>query len=59
MQPVGIYAGKSKNKNQGFYYLYLEAVSIKNSKSQSVPEDLPDSNPKARPTELFDLFSFS
>ncbi|KAL2345025.1 hypothetical protein Fmac_006310 [Flemingia macrophylla] len=51
--------GKSKNRNQGFYYLYLEAVSIKNSKSQSIPEDLQDSNPKARPTELFDLFSFS
>ncbi|KAG5086558.1 hypothetical protein JHK82_053955 [Glycine max] len=56
---MDIGGGKSKNKNQGFYYLYLEAVSIKNSKSQSVPEDLPDSNPKARPTELFDLFSFS
>ena len=59
MQLVGIYAGKSKNRNQGFYYLYLEAVSIKNSKSQSTPEDLQESNPKARPTELFDLFSFS
>nr|KYP70842.1 DNA replication licensing factor MCM8 [Cajanus cajan] len=56
---MDIGGGKSKNKNQGFYYLYLEAVSIKNSKSQSIPEDLQDSNPKARPTELFDLFSFS
>ncbi|KAK7285096.1 hypothetical protein RJT34_19855 [Clitoria ternatea] len=56
---MDIGGGKSKNRNQGFYYLYLEAVSIKNSKSQSTPEDLQDSNPKARPTELFDLFSFS
>lgn len=59
MQLVATYTGKSKNRNQGFYYLYLEAVSIKNSKSQSTLEDLQDSNPKARPTELFDLFSFS
>ncbi|KAI4300231.1 hypothetical protein L6164_033629 [Bauhinia variegata] len=56
---MDIGGGKSKNRNQGFYYLYLEAVSIKNSKSQSMPEDVQDSNPKARPTELFDLFSFS
>ncbi|CAI8614550.1 unnamed protein product [Vicia faba] len=56
---MDIGGGKSKNKNQGFYYLYLEAVSIMNSKSQSIPEDSQDSNAKARPTELFDLFSFS
>ncbi|KAJ1443853.1 P-loop containing nucleoside triphosphate hydrolase [Sesbania bispinosa] len=56
---MDIGGGKSKNRNQGFYYLYLEAISVKNSKSQSIPEDSQDSNPKARPTELFDLFSFS
>lgn len=56
---VGIYVGKSKNRNQGFYYLYLEAVSIKNSKSQFTSQDLQDSNAKTRPAELFDLFSFS
>ncbi|QCD97888.1 minichromosome maintenance protein 8 [Vigna unguiculata] len=56
---MDIGGGKSKNRNQGFYYLYLEAVSIKNSKSQSTSQDLQDSNPKTRPTELFDLFSFS
>ncbi|KAJ7972447.1 DNA helicase [Quillaja saponaria] len=56
---MDIGGGKSKNKNQGFYYLYLEVVSIKNSKSQSTPEDMQVSNPKARPTELLDLFSFS
>lgn len=39
--------------------MYLDAVSIKNSKSQSTAEDLQDSNSKARATELLDLFSFS
>lgn len=39
--------------------MYLEAVSIKNSKSQSTAEDLQDSNFNARATELADLFSFS
>ncbi|CAL0309852.1 unnamed protein product [Lupinus luteus] len=56
---MDIGGGRSKNRNQGFYYLYLEAVSVKNSKSQSTSEDLQDSNPTARPTELFDLFTFS
>ncbi|KAG7964536.1 hypothetical protein I3843_09G175800 [Carya illinoinensis] len=56
---MDIGGGKSKSKNQGFYYLYLDAVSIKNSKSQSTAEDLQDSNSKARATELLDLFSFS
>ncbi|XP_048321239.2 probable DNA helicase MCM8 isoform X1 [Ziziphus jujuba] len=56
---IDIGGGKSKSKSQGFYYLYLEAISIKNSKSQSTQEDLQDSNSNARPTELFDLFSFS
>ncbi|KAH7513013.1 hypothetical protein FEM48_Zijuj12G0151300 [Ziziphus jujuba var. spinosa] len=56
---IDIGGGKSKSKSQGFYYLYLDAISIKNSKSQSTQEDLQDSNSNARPTELFDLFSFS
>ncbi|XWS59719.1 hypothetical protein CRYUN_Cryun08bG0146100 [Craigia yunnanensis] len=56
---MDIGGGKSKSRNQGFYYLYIEAVSIKNSKSQSMPEDLQDSNCIARPTEQVDLFSFS
>ncbi|KAJ6923018.1 DNA helicase MCM8 [Populus alba x Populus x berolinensis] len=51
--------GKSKNKNQGFYYLYLEVVSIKNSKLQSTSDNLQDSKCNARATELSDLFSFS
>ena len=54
-----IFSGKSKGKSQGLYYLYLEAVSIKNSKSQSSPEEMQDSNSNARATELLDLFSFS
>lgn len=53
------FSGKSRSKNQGFYYLYLEAISIKNSKSQSNAEDLQDSNSNARASELADLFSFS
>uniref|UniRef100_A0A5B7BZM9 Probable DNA helicase MCM8 n=1 Tax=Davidia involucrata TaxID=16924 RepID=A0A5B7BZM9_DAVIN len=56
---MDIGGGKSKSKNQGLYYLYLEVVSIKNSKSQSMPDDLQDTNADARATELFDLFSFS
>ncbi|XP_028775178.1 probable DNA helicase MCM8 [Neltuma alba] len=56
---MDIGGGKSKNRSQGFYYLYLEAVSVQNSKSQSTNEDLQDTNPKARPAELLDLFSFS
>ncbi|XVF07964.1 hypothetical protein REPUB_Repub06bG0184700 [Reevesia pubescens] len=56
---MDIGGGKSKSRNQGFYYLYIEAVSIKNSKSQSMPEDLQDSNSNARSPELVDMFSFS
>lgn len=51
--------GKSKGKNQALYYLYLEVVSIKNSKSQSVPEDAQDTNINARSSEHLDLYSFS
>ncbi|KAK3038400.1 hypothetical protein RJ639_030566 [Escallonia herrerae] len=54
---MDIGGGKSKSKDQGLYYLYPEVVSIKNSKSQSVSENLQDSD--ARATEIFDLFSFS
>ncbi|KAJ8538310.1 hypothetical protein K7X08_014850 [Anisodus acutangulus] len=55
---MDIGGGKSKGKNQGLYYLYLEVVSITNSKSQSTPEGAQD-NSNARATELFDLYSFS
>ncbi|GMH10098.1 hypothetical protein Nepgr_011939 [Nepenthes gracilis] len=51
--------GKSKSKFQGLYYLYLEAISIKNSKSQPVPEDSQYSDSDGRVTEMLDLFSFS
>jgi hypothetical protein len=36
------FVGKAKVKNQGLFYLYLEAVSIMNSKSQSLSEDSQD-----------------
>ncbi|XP_042475384.1 probable DNA helicase MCM8 [Macadamia integrifolia] len=56
---MDIGGGKSKGKNQGLYYLYLEAVSIRNSKSQSIPEDMQDGSADVRATELLDLYSFS
>ncbi|PSR98198.1 DNA helicase [Actinidia chinensis var. chinensis] len=56
---MDIGGGKSKTKNQGLYYLYLEVVSIKNSKSQSQLEDFQDTNADTRATELLDLFTFS
>ncbi|KAI6698199.1 hypothetical protein NL676_018318 [Syzygium grande] len=56
---MDIGGGKSKSKNQGFYYLYLEAVSVRNSKSQSTTEDSRDTISDARATELFDSFSFT
>ncbi|KAI3442971.1 DNA helicase [Psidium guajava] len=56
---MDIGGGKSKTKNQGFYYLYLEAVSLRNSKSQSTTEDSRDPVSDTRATELFDLFSFT
>ncbi|XP_052174144.1 probable DNA helicase MCM8 [Diospyros lotus] len=56
---MDIGGGKSKSKNQGLYYLYLEVVSIKNSKSQHLPGDFQDANADARATELLDLFTFS
>ncbi|XP_020522186.1 probable DNA helicase MCM8 isoform X2 [Amborella trichopoda] len=51
--------GKSKSKNQGLYYLYLEAVSIRNSKSQSAAEDLQVTNVDFRAGLLTDLYAFS
>ncbi|XP_021865143.1 probable DNA helicase MCM8 isoform X2 [Spinacia oleracea] len=51
--------GKSKSKHQGLYYLYLEAVSVTNSKSLSIPEDSEYTTADARATEMSDLFSFS
>ncbi|XP_075087040.1 putative DNA helicase MCM8 isoform X2 [Nicotiana tabacum] len=55
---MDIGGGKSKSKNQGLHYLYLEVVSITNSKSQSTLKGSQD-NSNARSTELFDLFSFT
>ncbi|KAL3628551.1 DNA replication licensing factor mcm8 [Castilleja foliolosa] len=56
---MDIGGGKSKGKNQALYYLYLEAVSVTNSKSQSVPDDMQHSNTNARSEEHLDLYSFS
>ncbi|GAB2226931.1 hypothetical protein Drorol1_Dr00008730 [Drosera rotundifolia] len=51
--------GKSKTKLQGIFYLYLEAVSIKNSKSLSAAEGSQYSSVDDRATEMIGLFSFS
>ncbi|XP_074275428.1 putative DNA helicase MCM8 isoform X2 [Silene latifolia] len=51
--------GKSKSKYQGLYYLYLEGVSVTNSKSQSIPEGSQYTTADARASEMSDLFSFS
>ncbi|KAL9689261.1 hypothetical protein QQ045_033696 [Rhodiola kirilowii] len=56
---MDIGGGKSKNKNQGLFYLYIEAVSVKNSKSQTALEDPQNSKYVSGATELCDLFSFS
>ncbi|KAJ6793682.1 putative DNA helicase MCM8 isoform X1 [Iris pallida] len=56
---MDIGGGKSKNKNQGLYYLYLEAVSVINSKSQSVSEDSQASNSDSGTKLLFDFYTFS
>lgn len=54
---MDIGGGKSKSKNQGLFYLYMEVVSVKNTKSQS--EDSQDNEVGGRATELLDTFSFS
>ncbi|WOL04368.1 putative DNA helicase MCM8 isoform X1 [Canna indica] len=55
---MDIGGGRSKSKNQGLYYLYLEAVSVRNSKSQST-EDVQENNSKTGACVPFDFFSFS
>ncbi|XP_009794628.1 putative DNA helicase MCM8 [Nicotiana tabacum] len=55
---MDIGGGKSKSKNQGLHYLYVEVISITNSKSQSTLQGSQD-NSNARSTEPFDLFSFT
>lgn len=52
-------SGKSKSKNQALYYLYIEAVSVTNSKSQLVPEDTQHTDTSISSTQHFDLYSFS
>ncbi|KAK4481048.1 hypothetical protein RD792_011917 [Penstemon davidsonii] len=56
---MDIGGGKSKGKNQALYYLYLEAVSITNSKSQSAPQDMQNTDIISRAAEHFDLYTFS
>lgn len=53
------FPGKSKNKNQGLYYLYLEAVSVSNSKSPADSEDFQVTNSETRANMLSDFHAFS
>ncbi|XP_074575784.1 putative DNA helicase MCM8 [Curcuma longa] len=50
--------GRSKNKHQGLYYLYLEAVSIRSLKSNNT-EDVQENNSKSGACTLSDFISFS
>uniref|UniRef100_A0ACD5TFY3 Uncharacterized protein n=1 Tax=Avena sativa TaxID=4498 RepID=A0ACD5TFY3_AVESA len=45
--------GKSKSKNQGLYYLYLEAISIRNSKGHAVSENSGASSTNTLPSGSF------
>ncbi|XP_020596573.1 probable DNA helicase MCM8, partial [Phalaenopsis equestris] len=56
---MDIGGGKSKAKNQGLYYLYLEAVSVRNSKSYSVSEEYHPRNSETKSNMLYDLHTFS
>lgn len=56
---MDIGGGKSKGKNQGLYYLYLEAISVRNSKSQSMFGDVQLTGNDTRDTVLSDLYTFS
>ncbi|CAH2054347.1 unnamed protein product, partial [Thlaspi arvense] len=56
---MDIGGGKSKSKNQGFYYLFIEAVSVKNSKKQSAFENSEDDSSNVQSSDVGDLYSFS
>ncbi|CAA7013000.1 unnamed protein product [Microthlaspi erraticum] len=56
---MDIGGGKSKSKNQGFYYLFIEAVSVKNSKKQSAFENSEDCSGGTQSADANDLYSFS
>ncbi|XP_023641156.1 probable DNA helicase MCM8 isoform X2 [Capsella rubella] len=56
---MDIGGGKSKSKNQGFYYLFIEAVSVKNSKRQSAFDKSEDSSSSTQSADVGDLYSFS
>ncbi|KAK8940615.1 hypothetical protein KSP39_PZI010553 [Platanthera zijinensis] len=55
---VDIGGGRSKTKNQGLYYLYLEAVSVRNSRSPSVSDDYQPADSEAKSIILCDMHAF-
>ncbi|KAG6489652.1 hypothetical protein ZIOFF_050928 [Zingiber officinale] len=55
---IDVGGGRSKNKHQGLYYLYLEAVSIRSLKSNNTA-DVQENNSKSGACMLSDFISFS
>ncbi|XP_051206010.1 probable DNA helicase MCM8 [Lolium perenne] len=51
--------GKAKSKNQGLYYLYLEAISVRNSKGHAVSENSAASSTDIPPSGSFSFESFT
>ncbi|KAM0850012.1 hypothetical protein ACQ4PT_053363 [Festuca glaucescens] len=51
--------GKAKSKNQGLYYLYLEAISVRNSKGHAVSENSDASSIDIPPSGSFSFESFT
>ncbi|KAK1697565.1 hypothetical protein QYE76_014262 [Lolium multiflorum] len=51
--------GKSKSRNQGLYYLYLEAISVRNSKGHAVSENSDASSTDIPPSGSFGFESFT
>ncbi|CAM0955138.1 unnamed protein product [Alopecurus aequalis] len=51
--------GKSKSRNQGLYYLYLEAISVRNSKGHAFSENSDASSTDIPPSGSFSFESFT
>ncbi|KAM0888130.1 hypothetical protein ACQ4PT_028495 [Festuca glaucescens] len=50
---------KSKSRNQGLYYLYLEAISVRNTKGHTVSENSDASSTDIPPSGSFSFESFT
>ncbi|XP_071700805.1 probable DNA helicase MCM8 [Rutidosis leptorrhynchoides] len=54
---MDIGGGKSKGKNQGLYYLYLEGISVINSKSQAESETSQNTETVGKAMDLSNVYS--